>query len=60
MPNSALAFFLVAILAAIIGFGDPTVPVAQVFQILFFVSLAAVASCLVMTRRRPSSPKAPL
>jgi len=61
MPNSesnmlywALVFFVIAIVAAIFGFGGIAAGASSIAQVLFFLFLiVAVASLIMGTRRGP-------
>jgi uncharacterized membrane protein YtjA (UPF0391 family) len=54
MLRLALAFFVVALLAALFGFGGLAGAAAGIAKILFFVALVLIAVSLVahVTRRR--------
>jgi uncharacterized membrane protein YtjA (UPF0391 family) len=54
MLSWALAFFIIAIIAAVFGFGGIAAGAAQIAQILFFIFLVLfVVSLLVGVMRRP-------
>jgi uncharacterized membrane protein YtjA (UPF0391 family) len=54
----ALVFFIVALVAAVFGFGGLAVAAAGIAKILFFVFLVLFAITLLtgLTRRRPIDP----
>lgn len=54
MLHYALMFFLVAIVAAIFGFGGIAASAAGVAKILFFVALAMAVVSFFMHGRRPA------
>lgn len=53
----ALAFFILAILAAILGFGGIASAIAGIAQIIFYLALALFVVALIMSlvRESPSS-----
>lgn len=53
MLSWSVVFFIVAILAGILGFGGISAAAAGIAKILFFVFLIAFVISLVMGRRRP-------
>ncbi|HTR59614.1 MAG TPA: DUF1328 domain-containing protein [Casimicrobiaceae bacterium] len=56
MLNLALLFFIVAILAALFGFGGIAVGAAEIAQVLFFIFLVLFLVSLIagLSRRRRS------
>ncbi|HVR83212.1 MAG TPA: DUF1328 domain-containing protein [Planctomycetota bacterium] len=60
MLSWALTFFLIAIVAAVFGFGGISSSAAGVAQVLFFIFLVAFVISLVVDFGRGRAPKAPL
>ncbi len=54
MLSWSLAFFLLALIAAVFGFGGIAVGAASIAKILFFLFLALLLVSLVAGRRSPS------
>lgn len=53
MLSWAFTFFIVAILAGVLGFGGISTAMAGIAKILFFVFLIAFVVSLIRGRRRP-------
>ena len=60
MLSWALTFFIVAIIAAVLGFGGIAAGASSIAQILFVVFLVLFAVSLIAGLVRGRSPRAPL
>jgi uncharacterized membrane protein YtjA (UPF0391 family) len=58
MLHWALVFFVIAIIAAVFGFGGIAGAASGIAQILFFVFVVLLAISLIMNALRGKSPKA--
>lgn len=59
MLSWALAFFIVALIAALLGFTGLAAGAAEIAQVLFFLFLILCAVTLVMGLRQGRGPKSP-
>jgi uncharacterized membrane protein YtjA (UPF0391 family) len=60
MLSWAITFFLIAMVAAVFGFGGIASSAAGIAQVLFFVFLVAFVISLVLDFGRGRAPRAPL
>jgi uncharacterized membrane protein YtjA (UPF0391 family) len=60
MLSWALAFFIIAIIAAVFGFGNIAAGAAGIAQVLFFIFLVAFVIALIAGLVTGRSPRPPL